>query len=207
MTNRYWQPGLGLLLFLTGCATSYKPLTTSLYPYRNRNSDNGAISISYDYDVQQMSNNKRYSNSEKKNGMAAVAIRIENNGDDAIIITRESLLIYKAGIQVQALTVRDYTKQVRQKAGFHMFHTFWGPWTFIETNYMGAQSRKFIFIPIGAVIGFVNMSRASKANAFHQATIQSNEIWGRQVLPGEKIQGIILLRAFGYEELRFEYME
>ena len=199
---------LWLVVFTTGCATSYKPVTTSLYPYRSKSSVNEQITIGYDYDVQQMSNNKRYSNSEKNNNMAAVALRIENNSDQAIIITKESLLIFKAGIQVQSITPLEYTKRVKQKGGFHLFHALWGPWAFsYNTNSYGQTDTKFFYLPVGAVIGLGNAIKASNANALHLATLQSNEIWGKQVLPGEKAYGIILIRAFGYEELRFEYAE
>jgi hypothetical protein len=199
---------LWLFVLATGCATSYKPVTTSLYPYRNKSSVNEQIAISYDYDVQHMSNNKRYSNSEKKNSLAAVAVRVENKSDQAIIITRESLLIFKTDIQVQPIAPLEYTKRVKQKGGFHLFHALWGPWAFsYSTNSTGQTDTKFFYLPVGAIIGLGNAIKASNANALHLATLQSNEIWGKQVLPGEKVYGIILIRAFGFEELRFEFVE
>ena len=191
----------------SSCATSYKPLTPVLYPYRNKDDDNRVVKISYDYDVQLMSGNKRYSNSEKKNHMAAVAIRIENNSDHVIRITRDNLLIFKGDNQIMPLSPMEYSKKVKQKAGFHMFHALWGPWAYSYQNNNGQKESHFIYLPVGAIVGIANSVKGSKANALHLATLQSNEIWKKEILPGEKAHGVILIQALGFEELRFELID
>ena len=206
--SKIYLHSLIILILCASCAVSYKPITPSLYPYRNKNEVIGDITISYDYDVQGMSNNRRYSNSEKSHQMAAVAIRIENNSDRAVKITKENLLVYKGDNQIMPLTPTEYTKRVKQKAGFHMFHTLWGPWGFSYSSNSNGQNESHVyFIPIGAVVGLANTIKGTNANATHLIALQANEIWDKVILPSEKAYGIILIRGLGYENLRFEFLD
>lgn len=203
VTSLTW---LVVSLFTFGCASTYKQVNTAALPYRHTTKINDSLTVSYAYNVQNATLNKRYGAKERKYGYAAVALKIRNTSPVPLMLTRRTFHVQSSNGPKQVMSARSYASKVRQRVGAHMLHALWGPWrlSWKEDTY-GETDVNFIYIPIGLFVGIGNAARASNANKQHMSVMESNEIWNKEILPGKTLFGIITIRAQGEEELTFIY--
>ncbi len=197
------------LCLLTGCATTYKQLTPASLNYQNQSTSKDKLEISYIYDIQTMSSNKRYAKKERKSGLAGVGIKIKNTTDKPLTLTKENFKIIANGIAKSPVAAENYTHVVKQASGVYLLHALWGPWryTYIENPPPGTKQSEFKYIPIGAIVGLINMIIAATANANHLKTLQQNQIYGKIIDPGVTLFGIAIIPSSSYEPLTFEFVE
>jgi hypothetical protein len=65
---------LGGLLFASGCAGTYKPITPRILNYNYTGNGNG-VARSYQYDMPLVRKNKRYAKKEVKKNLWVVAVK------------------------------------------------------------------------------------------------------------------------------------
>jgi hypothetical protein len=62
-------------------------------------------------------------------------------------------------------------------------------------------------LPIGAVIGIINASKAKRANRGNAADIRRLQIWNKVLNPGEAVFGVILVQGDRYDRFVFSPSE
>lgn len=198
-----------ILLALASCATTYKPLSTPALNFQNKSAAKDKLEVSYLYDVQALSNNKRYSKKERKFGFAAIGLKITNTSDQPITLTRQNFKILANGSERPSVTVTEYTGKVKQLSGLFLLHALWGPWayTYEENSATGVSKSSFKYIPVGAIVGLINALVAGSANKNHLTAMQQNEIYGKAIEPGKTLHGVAIVQMLSYEPLTFDWKE
>jgi hypothetical protein len=196
-------------VILTSCGVSYKPLTLEKLSYQNSAPLKENVTVSYVYDVQTATKNKRYAKKERKSGFTAIAVRIKNDSDQPIVLTDDNLIVsVTGGLRKFPLTVATYTDRVMQHPPVHLLHALWGPWQFSYwEDGNGNRTSSFKYIPVGAAVGIINLIIAANGNKRHKEEMSSHQLYGKTVKPGETANGIIILPMPGYEPLTFELKE
>lgn len=197
---------LFLLIILSSCASTYKPVNLERFSYHDEKVHDG-VQISYAHNLQSVSRNKWYTKKETKFGMIAVAVKVENNSGEAIELSPANLKVYGPnGVARRLYTPFEYGEKVKQRTGRHLLHALYGPWAVEwETDASGSVDTNVFFIPVGAIIGIGNAVRASKANRINIENLNRNAIWNKVVDQGEVVYGTILIAGFHGDELNFVY--
>lgn len=194
------------LLLFSSCASTYKPVTLDQFSYDDDQISNG-VQVSYAHNLQYMSKNRWYTKKEKKFGMIAVAVKVENKTNESIQLYPENFRVLGPnGVARRLYTPVEYGEKVRQRTGRHLLHALYGPWIFTwETDSYGNIDTNVIFLPVGAVIGIGNAIRASKANRINVENLDRTAIWNKTVEPGEVVYGTLLIAGMHGDELSFFY--
>jgi hypothetical protein len=193
-------------LITVGCASTYKPVSVSSLSYYETKPVNDTLRVGYRYNVQEITNNRRYASKEKKYNMAAVALRIENTSSVPVTITYNNFKIYSGTGEKKIVSPVIYSKKVKQRVGAHMLHALWGPWGISwQSDQDGNSDVSGYYIPAGLIVGIGNAVRASNANRESKATLEVYEIWNKEIAPGKTLHGIVTLSSIGDEPLSFSY--
>lgn len=193
-------------LLFSSCASSYKPVNLQRFSYIDEQVTD-SIQVSYAHNIQFTSRNKWYTKKERKFGMIAVAVKVENRSHEPVELSPANLRVYAGnGIARRLYTPMEYGEKVKQRTGRHLLHALYGPWVFTwETDANGNVDTNVLFIPVGAVIGIGNAIRASKANRINIETLDRNAIWNKVVEPGGTVYGTILMAGSHGDDLKFVY--
>jgi hypothetical protein len=190
---------------LCSCSSKYRPVMLQQFSYGD-NQISGGIEISYAHNIQYTSDNRWYTRKEKKFGMIAVAVKVENNSDETIELSPANLKVLGSNGDARRLyTPLEYGEKVKQRTGRHLLHALYGPWIFVEQTGPGGSDTQIIPLPVGALIGIGNAVRASNANRINIETLDRNAIWNKRVDPGEIVYGTILMAGNHGEQLHFFY--
>lgn len=198
---------LSALWMLTSCGVSYKPLEFDKLPFQNAAQVKENVTVSYLYDIQTLSRNRRYAKKERKAGYVAVGIKIKNESNQPIQINDSNFMVKANGAQRQLLSPDLYTSKVKQHPPVHLLHALWGPWQYSYIEYGNQRETSFKYYPVGAAIGLINMIIAGTGNTKHKETLKGNPIVGRTIEPGGTLNGVILMASPSYEPLTFELKE
>lgn len=198
----------GVIFILSGCAGPYRTLNVRAMNFQGQAVQGQKVQFSYLYDIQHLTENKRYSKKERKHGYAAVGLKITNYTDHAITITRDNLIIRSNGNRLSPIDIKTYVRDVHQTSASYLLYGLLGPWSYetVETPSGGSQT-KFHYLPIFLAVGLVNLIVAESANAKHRETLTTNDIFGQKLDPGVMMYGIVLLPLEGYPPLSFELEE
>lgn len=188
------------------CSSKYRPVKLERFSYNDEQVSNG-VQISYAHNIQYSSRNKWYTKKERKFGMIAVAVKVENNSGETIDLSPANLRVYGPnGVARRLYTPMEYGEKVKQRTGRHLLHALYGPWVVSwETDASGNVDTNVFFLPVGAVIGIGNALRASKANRINIETLDRNAIWNKSVEPGEIVYGTLLMAGLHGDDLTFVY--
>lgn len=195
-------------IILTSCGVSYKPLNLETLPYQNSAKLKENVTVSYLYDVQTATKNRRYAKKERKSGLAAVAVRIKNESDQPITLTNEKLSVFvTGGSEKPALPVTSYTNVVKQHPPVHLLHALWGPWQYSYWEDSRGRHSSFKYIPVGAAVGLINLIIAAGGNKKHLEQMSTHQLYGQTIEPGKTVNGIVILQMSNYEPLTFQLKE
>lgn len=195
-------------IFLIGCASSYKPFNLRDYHYSSKHNLLDSLSIAYVPGLQRISDNGWYARKERKYKMTALAVRIENTSSTPITIRKEDLRASVGNNTKKLFTPEEYSAHVKQRVGIHLLHTLYGPWVTVSSvDQYGRTETDIYFIPVGAVIGIINATKAGKANRSNAADIRRLQIWNKVVNPGESVFGIILVEGGRFDDFVFSPSE
>jgi len=196
---------LSSLCVLTSCGVSYKTLELEKLPFQNTAQLKENVTVSYLYDIQTLSRNKRYGKKEHRAGYAAVGIKIKNESNQPIQITDNNFKVIANGKERPLISPDTYTAKVKQHPTIHLLHFLWGPW--YNKDFGTYHEEHFQYLPVGAAVGVINLIIAARGNIKHTKTLKTNTLIGRTVEPGNTLNGIILMASPSYEPLTFELRE
>jgi hypothetical protein len=177
-------------------------------PFQNAAQLKENVTVSYLYDIQTLSRNRRYGKKERKAGYAAVGVKIKNESNQPVQITGSNFVVIANGIERPLIGPEVYTSKVKQHPSVHLLHALWGPWQYSYQEYGNNQHEtSFRYLPVGAAVGLINLIIASTGNIKHEETLKANTIIGRTVEPGHTLNGVILMASPSYEPLTFKMRE
>jgi hypothetical protein len=189
-----------LVLVLTGCAASYKPINPPTLNYNSHDLQDG-IQFSYKHDVLQEKGNKKYAKKEDKRGVKLVAIKITNHTDADINVGRD-LVFYSSQNQIFPMEPKTVHIEIKQIVPGYLPYLILTALKLIITkpnNYGGTTTDVY---PIGYVLGpgitFGNMLIAGTANKSMLNELYNYNILSQDIPKGETVYGIIAIKDSGY---------
>jgi hypothetical protein len=189
---------ISAIVFLSGCAASYKPINPPTVNYTAHDLQDG-IGFSYKYDVLREKQNNKYAKKETAKGVKVVAIKVTNHTDKTIVINRD-LDFYLGNNQttpMEPLVVKTSLKQgVAGHLGYLLL-TFLKLWV--------NKNGEVTVYPIGYVLGpglaIGNMAVAGTANNMFYTELNENNILFREIPAGQTVYGLIGIHDSGYNPL------
>lgn len=195
-------------LIALGCASTYKPVNLETLTYSREVFLKDSVISSYMHNLQYVTGNKYYTKKERKYGIVAIAVKVENRSSDTLVLGSDKINVFVNGTQKPFLMPGDYAQKVKQRVALHLLHVLWGPWALSwKTDAQGETDFKFIYIPVGAIVGIGNALRASNANKANLATLNKNILWKKRVAPGETRYGTIIVPAQHSDEINMKFVE
>ncbi len=187
-----------LLIVLSGCAASYRPINPTTLNYNSHDMQDG-IALSYKYDVLKERGNKKYANKESRKGVRVVAVKLTNNTDTTVVIGKD-ILFYSAQNQLLPLdpmTIKESIKQI--VPGYLPYLIF----TLLNVSTSDGYSTHVY--PVGLALGpgltIGNMAVAGSANNSMLKELNEYNILNQDIQKGETVYGIIGIRDLGYSIL------
>lgn len=193
-----------LVLLISGCARKFHEIDPSIYNFENEKLLTEGVQVSYFYDVQQNVRNKPYARKERNKSLKLIAIKIKNNSDSSLLITRDNFFIKTfSGKNIQILYPIEYTKAIRQKSEF--FVLFYGlagiGYEWGESNGQGYSNFTYNFIPL--LIGIGNAVVAETSNSKQKNNLAETNIFNKTISPGASLYGLLAIEESGFPELFF----
>lgn len=177
-------------IMLSSCAAGYKPMLPQSMSFSSLEGE--GLKYSYRYNVLTETKNKKHANKELKHGVKLMALQVQNNTGDEIIL-REHARFYTGDKQVLPLDPKQLQQQVKQPGGLYML------WSLLWVFYNKCEGFDCtsIPIPIGFVIGLLNWSTASRANKDLLNELIANNILEKRIAPGETVTGLLGISSDG----------
>jgi hypothetical protein len=192
--------GLLIVLFFAGaCASSYKPINLQNHVFSTPLLIIDSVYAGYATNLHDVSDNGWYARKERKRGMVALGVRIQNRSNISFVMEKQYVHIYAGDEKKIILTPDEYTKKVKQRAWLHGLHALYG-------IYLPDENGGIRFIPVGAGVAILNIYKALKANRAHAQQMEKLQLWGKTVPAKGEIYGIILVEGSRFEDyvIRFE---
>lgn len=189
---------LTALLFLSGCASYYRPIHPPTVYYTSVENSDG-ISFSYRYNVLREKGNKKYAKKEDKKGLKVIAVKFTNNTDTTINIGTD-ISFYSGQNQVYPLEPMMVKNIIKQIVPGYLPYLLLSPLNIYYSNGSTTQTyRTGLILGPGLAIG--NMTMAGSANKQLLSELNLYNILYRDVQKGETIYGLIGIRDFGYDPI------
>jgi hypothetical protein len=184
--------------FLTGCASSYKPLTPDRTYYQASSTDNG-VELSYKLGVLREHGNKKYAKREDKKAIRIAAVRITNNGANDITIGR-NLYFFSGNSEAYLLAPAMLHKELKQGVPEYLLFLLLTPMT-LNT---GDESTP-IGLAVGPGLAVGNMLTAGGANQKFLQELVKFDLINKTIKPGETVYGLIGIRDSGYNPISLKF--
>jgi hypothetical protein len=196
-------PLLFVMLLLTSCASSYKPISPQTLEYHNQSINDG-IEFSYHHSVLIESRNKKYAKHETKNHISLVAVKITNmTGREINPMTDAVFYINKK--TAYPVDQKLSADKIKQGVPVYLLYLLLTPMTF-NTNSssdMYAQQHSSSF-PLGLIVGpgitGLNMIIAGSANKQFKEELETNSLY-RQLPNGETMYALVAFQDIGMDEI------
>lgn len=194
---------LGLLLFLSGCASIYRPINPSTLNYNSHDLQDG-IGISYKYGVLSERGNKKYARKEYKKNVKLIAVKITNNTESVINIGKNAAFFSGQNqiIPMEPMAIKKSIKQIVPAYLPYALLTFVN-FTVTKTSSSGMPETDVypIGYGLGPAVTFGNMAMAGSSNRDLLNELYEYNILGRDIQKDETVYGIIGVRNIGYNPL------
>jgi hypothetical protein len=202
------MPFVLFLAILASCARSFHTLNPTMYYFDNTKPLTEEINVSYLYDIQNISRNKPYARKERKKYIKLVALKIDNNSDKELILTRDNFAIKtSSGRDIEIISNEQYNKAIRQYSGtyalFYGLSGFGYEWG--EVNGEEYSTLSYNFLPL--IIGVGNAFFAEASNNNQKQNMNNLQIYGKSLKPHSSMHGLIAIKDMGYPELNFYYYQ
>jgi len=192
------------VIFLSGCAATYKPISPLTLNYNSQELQDG-IEFSYKYDVLREKGNKKYARKEDKKGVKLIAVKLTNN-TDAVINVGKDVAFYTGQNQLfpmEPLEIKESIKQIVPAYLPYLLFTFTNlSITKGNTNNNDVTTNTY---PIGLVLGpaltIRNIAVAGSANKNMLNELNTYSILSRDIQKGETVYGIIGVRDIGFSPI------
>ena len=186
---------LALIAILSGCASSYKPVTYETLDFTGAQSTEG-LDIAYRYEAQP----GYYGEKARKRGYDVVAVRVTNTRDTPVTLSPTSLRLEAGGVAVTPVRPDLIAENVKQPV-----------WTYLLWNLANitiTDEDGFVaFIPLGLGISILNMVRSSSANNRVREAYSEQYLMRKTVSPGQTVEGLVFLNTTSFAPLTFEYVD
>ena len=195
---------LSFILFLSGCAASYRPIEPPSLNYTANDSQTG-IEFAYRYDVLQEKGNKKYAKKEDVKDVKLVAVKLTNNTAGAINVGRD--ISFYAGQRrltlLDPMVVKNTLRQIVPAYLPYLLLTF--------VNFYVSNGTSTQVYPIGLVLGpgitIGNMVMAGTANKNMLIELNQYNLINKDIQKGETVYGIIGINNMGYDPLTVKMTE
>lgn len=187
-----------ICLLSCGCVATYRPIHPASLNYTVHDMQDG-IGFSYKHDVLREKGNRKYANKEVKKELKLIAIKLTNNTDSAINVSRD--LVFLTGQQqifpMEPLAIKNTIRQVAPGYLFYMLLSF------VNVTYY--DDYRYETYPIGIIVApivtLATIGLATSANKNLLEELEENNIVNKTLLPGETAYGIIGIPHIGYDPI------
>lgn len=186
---------VALVAFLTGCASTYKPVAFESLDYTGAQSA-GALDVAYRYEAQP----GYYGKKARKRGYDVIAVRVTNTTDAPVNLSPSALRIQAAGAPVSPLRPEIVADNIRQPIWTYLL------WNLANVTIFDEEGDIVAFVPIGLGISVLNMLQSSFANGKVENAYAEQNLMGKTVPPGQTVEGLLFLSTTGFAPLTFEYV-
>jgi hypothetical protein len=146
------------------------------------------VALSYRYDVLRDAGNKKFVNNEFKRNMRVVAVKLTNNSETSINISKD-LTFYSGDSKVLLLNPFEIKMQIKQSAPSYAWYL------------LGCISLDPLDIAVFGGIGIGNMIVASTANNNLLKELERYDLTNKELKKGETVIGIIGFEALHSDPL------
>jgi hypothetical protein len=170
-----------------GCASSYRPIITDKFTYPKITTSAG-LEVAHQYNVLKEAGNRKYAKKELRRNIRVVAVAITNK-TDSVIIVKDDLDFYASNRKIFLLTPEETKHSIRQVSGLYLF---WGLFVVTLTKCDdNSNDCSRIPLPVGLLIGLINMGVASNANNGLLEDLVRHDLMRKKIQPGETVEGLI----------------
>jgi hypothetical protein len=187
MTKLFKLALLFIILSLTGCASYYRAIGPEKINYPP-SVKLEKISLTYRYDVLKEAGNKKFVNNEFKHNMKVVAVKLTNNSDTTINISKD-VSFYCGASRILLLNPIDIKTKIKQSSPAYAWYL------------VGCISIDPIDIVVFGGIGVGNIIVANEANKKLLNELVRYDISNKDLKKGESIIGIIGFEALHSDPL------
>mgnify|MGYP003576917837 CR=1 FL=1 len=201
--------GLLALLFLQGCAGTYKSLQPNTLSYGNRDSVAG-VSLAYQYDILLNSRNKKYWKKEQKKGVRLVAVKITNNTSRELKFNTDFQLI-SDNAPLPILPNKAVYSQLKQQPATHLLYLLLTPMQGYVTTSDPNKGVKTSTFPIGLILGpglsLGNLAVSSSANGEFREELNQFDLENNVIGSGETRYALIGIQQSSFSSIRVRLIE
>lgn len=191
MTKLFKLALLFIIFSLTGCASYYRAIGPEKINYPPTINVE-KVALSYRYDVLRDAGNKKFVNNEFKRNMKVVAVKLINNSDTTINISK-NLSFYSGSSKILLLNPYDIKMQIKQSAPSYALYL------------IGCISLAPLDIAVFGGIGVGNIIIANTANKNLLKELERYDITNKELKKGESIIGIIGFEALHSDPLTVKF--
>lgn len=192
-----------LLALTTGCAGSYNAIRPERIGSYIPSQSSGPVDFSYQFDALRLRGNKKYVKKEAKRGYHVAAVKVTNNWDRNVDVSRDLTLLY-GGRPIAPVPSTVAAKDMKQGLFIYLLYLL------LNSNYGATvdpytgQTTGGTYLPIGFLVAGGNMLGAGLANGNMRKEFQQYDLTNRVVKPGETVYGIMSFREVGVAPLQVE---
>jgi hypothetical protein len=159
--------------------------------------------MQYKYDILREAGNKKYPKKELKKNIRLLAVEVTNNSDRPINF-KEDIEIYSGNRKIIPLDPAYAKKELKQIAPLYLLWSLL--WVTINKcdEYGDCTSTP---LPVGAVIGLINMGVAAGANKNLGADLVRYNLLDKTIDPGQTVNGIISIAIESGQPLEIRLKE
>jgi hypothetical protein len=179
---------LSLSLLLTNCASFYHAVHPDKISYPPTVNITDKLDLTYRYDVLKDAGNKKFVNSERKRNLKIVAVKLTNNSDTTINISKD-VSFYCGGSKIALLSPIETKSKIQQS------------WPAYGLYLIGCISLAPLDILIFGGIGAGNMIVAADANKKLLTELTKYDITNKELKKGESVIGLIGFEALHADPL------
>ena len=183
---------------LAGCATSYKPIVLESLTYQRYKSDDD-FTIEVVDNVLLATNNVRYQKYAQNSSLSIYSVKIANHTNEPITFTYDNFQAYSGTERIRLARLEDSVKPLKQPSAIYLL------WGLLWMSFCNGDS--CVPIPIGLLIGVINMGTASSANSHVQSELSSRALIGQTVQPGQEVIGVVGLHSSSSLSLDFRIVK
>lgn len=191
---------LSALFSLMACASSYHPIERNGFDYASGVASPG-VEFKYKLQALQGTGNPGYAARASNYGVDVTAVKIRNTGDRPIVVG-EDVEYLEEGKPIKPVPAKRAAGTINQGVGGSALWLLLMPINGFTSStscdgYSGCETSTNI-IPIGLIAGpvmaLINLVRASTANTEMAKDLESGDLLGKTLQPGEEATGYLVFR-------------
>lgn len=186
--------------FISGCASSYKPLKPDKTQYLN-STEIDQFRFSYKLGVLREHGNKKYAKREDRKAIRLASVKIVNNSPRPVVVG-EDVLFYTGDSKLILLDPSILHKELKQGVPEYLLFLLLTPMQLTT----GDDSTPIGFV-VGPGIAFGNMIGAGAANQNFLRELNTFNVINKTINPGETLFGLIGVRDTGYNPITIKVAE